>query len=74
MTKSKTNDLADQIRVLDDAELTAVSGGYLDNCIPHPDRLRHCGELGLDLQGRVRQADARHLSLTTAQTGERHDQ
>jgi hypothetical protein len=33
MTKSRTNDLADQIRVLDDAELTAVSGGYLDNCI-----------------------------------------
>ncbi|MEO6381532.1 MAG: hypothetical protein ABIO35_05915 [Nitrobacter sp.] len=34
MTKSKTNDLADQIRVLDDGELTAVSGGYIDNCIP----------------------------------------
>ena len=33
MTKSRTNDLADQIRVLDDTELTTVSGGYLDNCI-----------------------------------------
>lgn len=30
MTKSTTTDLATQIRVLDDAELTAVSGGAFE--------------------------------------------
>ena len=29
MTQFKTRDFADQIRVLDDAELTAVSGGAI---------------------------------------------
>lgn len=30
MTKFKTTDLAGQIRVLDDAELTAISGGAFE--------------------------------------------
>ena len=30
MTQFKTRDFADQIRVLDDAELTAVSGGAFE--------------------------------------------
>jgi hypothetical protein len=37
MTKFKTSDRDDQsTRLLDDAELDAVVGGALDNCLPSP--------------------------------------
>ncbi|WP_439924970.1 hypothetical protein [Nitrobacter sp. JJSN] len=60
MTKFKTTDLAGQIRVLDDAELTAVSGGAFE--LPENLRTRRHAGRRMGHEGCFRQVGARHLS------------